>query len=110
MGSRIVWPRRAGLRWREGAPDYILDCFDDKGIGDHYTVLFARPLAYEHNGFAYVPYLGMNDAPTHPQGISMWGEMQAHEAAMYRYRSGHHRVRWLDLPEHIRKHVIMRAK
>lgn len=114
-------PRRAGKRWREGAPDYILDCFDDKGWTDRYTVLFCGEfLMYTakdgsicegSDTFAntYVQYVGMSGAPTHPQGFSMWGELTAQQAAAYRYREGKHRVRWLDLPEHIRKHVIARA-
>jgi len=116
-------PRRANLkRWLAEAPAYVLDCFDSKGPGDRYTVLFTRPLTYSMKpdgsgptegpgefAHTYVQYLGMNDAPTHPQGISMWGEMNAYEAAAYRHRVGHQRVRWLDLPEHIRKHVISRA-
>ena len=57
-----------------------------------------------------MPYLGMSDAPTHPQGFSQWGELRAHEAAAYRYREGKRRIRWLDLPEHIREHVKARAE
>jgi hypothetical protein len=57
----------------------------------------------------YIPYLTMSGAPSHPQGISMWGELRAWEAADYRYRSKRFRIRWLDLPEHIRAHVIARA-
>ncbi len=103
-------PRRAGKRWREGAPDYILDCFDDKTEGDRYTVMFTGKLLIRYARDVYVQYLGMSGAPEHPQGVSMWGEMKAHEAAAYRYRNGHRRVRWLDLPEHIRKHVCSRVK
>lgn len=115
-------PRRAGLRWREGAPDYVLDCFDNKLSCDRYTVLFCGEFTYhiKKDGSivegsdtlanTYVQYLGMSGAPTHPQGFSQWGELTAHQAAAYRYRSAHHRVRWLDLPENVRQHVISRAK
>ena len=115
-------PKRAGMRWREGAPDYILDCFYHRGLGDCYTVLLGREFVFhtkKDGGCAegpdtlantYIPYLGMSGAPTHPQGISQWGEFKARDAAAYRYRSGHRRVRWLDLPENIRQHVINRAK
>jgi hypothetical protein len=34
----------------------------------------------------------------------MFGECDA------AWRPAHHRVRWLDLPEHIRKHVTMRVE
>jgi hypothetical protein len=98
-------PRRAGKRWLEGAPEYVLDCFDNKGkTADRYTVLFGGSLSC-----GSVPYLGMSESPTHPQGVSMWGELRSHEAAGYRHRSGQERVRWLDLPDHIRRHVVSRA-
>lgn len=114
-------PRRFSKRWSEGAPDYILDCFDDKKSGERYTVIFGAQFIFHcpreggivegPDGYSntWVQYLGMDDSPTHPQGISVWGEFAAHEAASYRYRNKHRRVRWLDLPEHIRNHVIARA-
>lgn len=104
---RSYKPRRAGKRWREGAPDYILDCFDDKCAGDRYTVFVTETVG--EGDQLQVQYLGMNTMPTHPQhGISQWGALTAAYAARYRYRNGHHRVRWKDLPEHIREHVIAR--
>ena len=106
-------PRRAGMRWRESAPDYILDVFDNRGqSADRYTIL----LCGEHmvtdgtRAGTYIPYLALSGAPTSPHGVSMWGELLAHEAAGYRYRCKHFRIRWLDLPEHIRKHVVARAE
>ena len=51
-----------------------------------------------------VQFLGMSGAPTHPQGFSQWGELNAFD----RSGCGKH-IRWLDLPENIRAHVIMRA-
>jgi hypothetical protein len=96
-------PRRASKRWQEQAPEYVLDCFDNKGkTADRYTVLFGGSLWEESMG-RKVPYLGMSDSPTSPQGVSMWGEVEAS------WRPSHQRVRWLDLPEHIRQHVIARA-
>lgn len=108
-------PRRAGKkRWLEGAPGYILDVLDNRGkTTDRYTVLFTAqfliPRTYRRFANTTVQYLGMSDSPTHPQGFSQWGELSAADAAAYRYRSGKHRIRWLDLPEHIRKHVQFRA-
>lgn len=121
--ARNYTPRRFGARWSEGAPAYVLDVLDDKKAGDRYTVLFGFPLSYAMDadgamipnggkgdfGRTFIQYLGMSGAPTHPQGVSMWGEMSAYEAANYRYAKKHHRIRWLDLPEHIRAHVIARA-
>lgn len=117
-------PRRASKRWLEGAPAYVLDVLDNKGqTADRYTVLFTFPYAYALDAkgnflgegvrgayaHTHIPLLGMSGAPTHPQGVSMWSEIKAHEAAAYRYRCKHHRIRWLDLPENIRAHVIARV-
>jgi hypothetical protein len=110
--SRLYTPRRAGLdRWLLGAPSYILDCFDSKGVGERYTVVFTKAMSSMTGSFAetWVSYLGMSGAPTHPQGVSIWGEMPAHQMVGYRTRVKHQRVRWLDLPQHIRDHVIARA-
>ena len=104
-------PRRAGSRWLEGAPAYILDCFDERGPGERYTVFFGTEFMSRRGDFAssWISYLGMSDAPTHPQGVSLWGEMKAWNAVEYRTRRKHRRVRWQDLPEHIRAHVVARA-
>jgi len=46
----------------------------------------------------------MSSDPTHPwSGVSMWGDCDA------AWRPSHERIRWLDLPEHVRDHVIRRA-
>ena len=79
--------------------------FDDSRTCDRYTVLFGGSLFAD----GVIPYLGMSGAPTHPQGFSQWGELQPHEASAYRYREGHHRMKWNDLPENIRQHVQARA-
>jgi hypothetical protein len=110
-------PRRARLsRWLQDAPDYILDCFDDKGPGDRYTVFFGKDMMNTYTDAApwyanvEIAYLGMNDVPTHPShGISQWGSLNADQTARYRYANGKKRVRWLDIPENVRSHVIARA-
>ena len=111
---RQYTPRRASKRWLEGAPDYVLDCFDTKDCGDRYTVVFGKEFMNHvpnyPGGDYWLSYLAMSDAPTHPQGISLWGEMASHQIAAYRYRNHHRRVRWNDLPEHIREHVVARAE
>lgn len=116
MGN-VYTPRKASKRWLEGAPDYVLDVFDDRKSGDRYTVFLtgqflvqvnlSRPRSY---GNTYVPYLGMSGAPTHPQGVSQWGELDAFQASDYRRRNGKKRVHWLDLPESVRTHVMDRCK
>ena len=105
-------PRRAGKRWLESAPPYILDVLDNGGkTADRYTVLFTGDLLMSDGtcGGTLVPYLAMSDAPAHPQGVSIWGELTAYDASSFRYRRGHDRVRWLDLPGNIRAHVVARA-
>jgi hypothetical protein len=106
-------PRRANLRrWLAGAPGYILDCFDDGGPGDRYTVVFGADFMPKRGAYhdSWVSYLCMSGAPTHPQGVSIWGEMPAWYMAAYRRRrSSRKRVAWQSLPENIRAHVIARA-
>lgn len=102
------YPKRSRARWREGAPAYICDVFDSRGPGERYTVFFTGE-GWIGEMDPRVPFLGMDNSPTHPQGISMWGELKPHEFAAYRRHFGRHRIRWCDLPEHIRAHVIARA-
>jgi hypothetical protein len=97
-------PRRASKRWLEGAPDYVLSVHDKPSTNDRYTVFFGPPL-WEPELGRNVLYLGMSEDPTHPQGVSMWGLAPSH----FRDSSGR-KIRWLDLPEHIRNHVIARAE
>ncbi len=119
---RKYTPRRASKRWLEGAPDYILDVLDDKKSGDRYTVLLHSDQITYHlqadrtpkTGSGrldntFIQYLGLSEYPSHPMGVSTWGEMEAYQAAAFRYRCKHHRIRWMDLPENVRKHVIARA-
>ena len=96
-------PRRASKRWLEDAPEYILDCFK----GDHtYWVLFGGTLLDPHLlKDRKVHMLEVNDMATHPwYGVSMWGEVEAG------YRPAHRRVRWLDLPENVRQHIVWRVE
>lgn len=118
---RKYTPRKAGKRWLEDAPDYVLDVFDDPRTCDRYTVFFAAPffisiedgrttpLSDRFNN-TFVQYLGMSGAPSHPQGFSQWGELDAYRTAGYRRRSQRFRIRWNDLPEDIRAHVRARAE
>ncbi|MFZ3014378.1 MAG: hypothetical protein WA045_11800 [Nitrospira sp.] len=97
-------PRRAGKRWQEGAPEYVLDVFDHPKFADRYTVLFGGSmLDPQLTKDRKVYCLGLSDDPTSPNGFSMWGECPAS------WRPSHRRIRWLDLPQHIRDHVVARA-
>jgi hypothetical protein len=99
-------PRRAGACWMEDAPDWVLSVSDNKGkSADRYTI-WLQPFWSESVRPAqwYVPYLAVSDNPESPVGVSLFGELPQYEAA-WRSRD---RIRWLDLPEHIRAHVIRR--
>jgi hypothetical protein len=100
MSGRKYSPRRAGARWREGAPSYILDCFDHPQFADRYTVIFA--LVENSPRGPWLHYLGIG------YGASAWGELDRFEAAAYRYANGKKRIRWLDIPEDIRKTICAR--
>ena len=97
-------PKRSRKHWTESAPEYVLACYDNGGkTCDRYTVLFGGSHWDEGMG-RNVAFLGMSGDPHSPLGFSQWGEM----CSSNRANCGKH-VRWLDLPEHIRAHVIARA-
>ena len=105
MMARLHLPKSARARWLDTAPDYVLDCFDNGGkTADRYTVALIL------DGADNASYLGMSSDPTSPQGFSQWGEFAGVELTNYRYHYRRHRVRWLDLPDHIRKHVRARVE
>lgn len=94
-------PKRTGKKWLEGAPEYIRSCFDNRGKTlDRYTITFA--------GSMWEPSLGRNvrmlSCGNDPRGMSYWGEV-----ATSWYDQGH-KVRWIDLPEHIRAFVIAQVE
>ncbi len=98
-------PRKARTKWLDGAPEYVLDCFDNGGkTADRFTILFGGslldPALLKDRK---VHYLGLSEYPSHPQGISMWGEISA------TFRPARDRVRWLDIPEDVRKHIQARV-
>ena len=97
-------PKRARAQFSKDAPTYVLACYDNGGkTADRYTVIFGAPIWSASMG-RDVPYLGMSEAPEHPQGFSQWGEMpSANRAACGRH------IAWNDLPVHIRLHVKARA-
>ena len=100
-------PKRSRKQWLIGAPEYVLACYDNGGkTADRYTVLIGGSL-YEPGLAAKraVECLCMSAYPVCPLGFSQWGEMlSANRAAC-----GKH-VKWNDLPENIRKHVIARCE
>ncbi len=114
-------PRRASNRWLQGAPEYVLSCHDNGGsTADRYTVYFGGSLAFDPQpdrvgcectgpGNTPILYLGMSDSPTHPLGVSQWGECSAYDRAGFMLTREGRKTRWLDLPEDVRNHVIARA-
>lgn len=97
-------PKRSRKQWTEESPEYVLAVYDDGGNHiDRYTVLFGGSL-WEPSMGRNVQSLGMSGNPTSPQGVSMWGSTPSWN----RKALGKH-IKWLDLPENIRKHVISRA-
>ena len=96
-------PRRANKRWMKDAPDYILSVHDHPNFVDRYTIYFVpNTNDYTNRADCDILYLACNDSPTHPQGFSMFGAVNATQ------RQLDHRVKWLDLPENVRKHVMER--
>lgn len=112
MTARRYTPRRASKsRWLEGAPPYVLDCFDfgPEAI-DRYTIILGGPEWTEGDGTyagTWLHYLGCGEGG---HGASQWGEFAASQAATFRRYNGRQRIRWLDLSDATRKHVIARAE
>jgi len=101
---RKYTPRRASLtRWLQDAPPDVLDCFDagEKEL-DRFTIFLGKRFMCESPLGWHICYLHCS---VDPRGYSGSGELQAHQAADCRYRWGHLRVRWNDLPEAVRKFV-----
>ena len=101
-------PKRAAQRWLHGAPEYVVACYDNGGsVADRYAVIFGGSLwtpayAEESERCGRDPYLtpalAMSEHPSHPDGMSLWGDAVP----------GPHlgrQIRWLDLPLQIRLHV-----
>ena len=87
--------RKAGKQWRENAPDYVVDCFYQPKYTDCYTVMVL-------NGDGSLSYLGTSPS----LGFSGWNDIEKHHAREFRYGHGKSRIRWVDVPEIIRKAVI----
>lgn len=83
----------------EDLSDYIFRIVDNGGAtADRYTVAFCDG-----------SYLGMSGSPTHPQGVSMWGE-GIDPAVMSEWVDTGVGVDLAlgDLPEHLVKHIVYR--
>lgn len=110
--SRPYTPRRQSRRWLDqDCPEGVLAIYDNRGqTADRYTVFYRTPVA----GSAYQDmWLGMrcmSENPFHPQGVGMWGELEAYKVAHFRYRERHRAARWSDLPERVKTCVLLDLK
>lgn len=114
MSGRKYSPRRAGKRWLQDAPPYVLDVFDHPQFADRFTIWFDGSQAYhvkadrstgagcDRYGNTWLTGLGTSENG----GFSGALEYSAHDVATYRYRNGKRRIRWLDLPEATRRLVV----
>jgi hypothetical protein len=105
-------PKRSAARWLKGAPGYVIACYDNAGrAASRYTVLFGGSLwdtDYARTNWEagldprLTQCLLMAEASAHLPGVSTWSQC---------LRGSHlgRKINWLDLPEHLREHVIMRA-
>jgi len=91
-------PRRCSKRWLDGdCPDGVLCIMDDPRYTDRYTVFYKE--VHEYDGRRYLFGRAMSEHPTHPQGVGLSIEMQAHGVAAYRYANKHRYCKWTDLPK-----------
>lgn len=92
-------PRRQSKRWLDkDCPQGVLAIYDNPKYCDRYTVIYAAPVCGTTYADMSLGYRGMSAHPTHPQGIGLYGEFTAHQAAQFRYANRHRACRWSDLP------------
>ncbi len=96
-------PRRAGKRWMEDAPEYILDVF--RFPHTWIVLLGGTMLDPELLEARKVYCLELNECPTSPNmGVSLSGEWNTW------FRPSWRRIKWLDLPEEVRRHICARVE
>lgn len=102
--AREYTPRRASKRWLDAdCPKGVLAIFDSRNCGERYTILYAEPLRTDRG--VYIQGVGCCETPFHPQGIGQHFELEAWQAAQYRYRSARHKAKWSSLPEDVKRLV-----
>lgn len=100
INSRAYQPRRSSASLLDGAPSYVMAAHDNGGKSkDRYTVFFNDP-AWEDMDDKVLGLL-MSDSPDSPEGFTVWLE----EVYFDSDRIGDE-IRWIDLPEAVRDHVI----
>ncbi len=104
--TRKYTPRRASKeRWLKGAPEYVLDCFRQRGT-DGFDVLFTGSLlgtfVNEPQDFAHVYVMGLDVSP---KGARCSFQLNSFDAARFRYHNAHRRIKWSELPAAVRESV-----
>lgn len=106
-------PRRARAKWLEGAPSYIVACYDSgDAVADRFTILLGgsewSPGYAEANYRCgrdprLLPALALSRYPTDPCGISLYVDA---------IRGPHlgRKVAWPELPENVRAHIVARIE
>jgi hypothetical protein len=96
-------PRRQNQRWLDGnCPAGVLAIYDDGTRSyDRYTVFYATPIKGDTYANMWISYRGMSENPTNPQGVGLFGELQAYQVADYRYRNRNRACRWTALPREV---------
>lgn len=105
--NRKYSPRRQSRRWLDSdCPSGVLAIYDNKGkSADRYTVFYAEPISGDTFADIWIGYRAMSENPFDPQGVGLYCEMRAYQAADYRYRVKHQACRWSDLPERVKECV-----
>lgn len=103
--NRTYTPRRQSKRWLDGdCPNGVLAILDaGKTQFDRWTVIYREPICGTTYADMWFGYRGMSDNPTHPQGVGMYGELEAHQAAALRYRQ--RSAKWSALPDAVKRCV-----
>lgn len=112
MGNAYT-PRRNGQRWRDDStPDYVLDVFHNPHFADCYTVLFTGELLVTKNQSrprSYNNTIVQGFGTSESGHVSGWFELEAWQAADYRFHNAHRRIAWATLPLETRKLIVETA-
>jgi hypothetical protein len=94
-------PRRQSARWLdEDCPRGVLAIYDHPKELDRYTVFFAEPITGDTYATMWLGYLSITE-----YGAWYHGEMEAYQAAAYRYRVRNYAAKWSSLPDAVKAAV-----
>jgi hypothetical protein len=101
--------RRQSKRWLDAdCPVGVLAIYDSGPKDfDRYTVFYKEPIVGETYADMWLGYRGMSEHPSSPNGFGVYGEMEAHKVAAYRYRVSKQACKWSSLPDEV-KAVVRR--